>query len=271
MFYGKYTHIREIIEGVRRDFGFEEVYDDEVKEWVWDSLGFIGVLNIYEDKTTEITIEDYRGLMPTDLVYLEGIREQETGIMLIPSSSLFLSQNNTSTSTSAAYLAGVSLTNVSTPDDVGDRGDLEVNYAFAEIYPDASSLSSNSTIGYQIKQDYIICELNSGTLEVSYKAFPMWDDYTPKIPDDPKVIRMVRLYIAERIAFRLMLQDKLSERKYDMIKQDYYFAIGSARNRLLTPDVATMEFIKRMQLRHIPKIDAFKNGFNTLGEQERLR
>ena len=42
MFNGKYTHLNEILERVHRDFGFEEVFADEAKEWIWDCLGYFG-------------------------------------------------------------------------------------------------------------------------------------------------------------------------------------------------------------------------------------
>ena len=42
MFNGKYTHLNERLERVHRDFGFEEVFADEAKEWIWDCLGYFG-------------------------------------------------------------------------------------------------------------------------------------------------------------------------------------------------------------------------------------
>ena len=42
MFNGKYTHINEIMERVHRDYGFSDIFEDEVKEWVWDCIGYFG-------------------------------------------------------------------------------------------------------------------------------------------------------------------------------------------------------------------------------------
>ena len=59
--------------------------------------------------------------------------------------------------------------------------------------------------------------------------------------------------------------------KYDRICKDRMWSQGAARNSFLTPDEATMEFIRRMQTRLIPKPEQFSTGFKYLNERERLK
>lgn len=269
MFYGRYTHINEILEKVREEFGFEEVPVDAAMEHIWTAVTGLEVKEILQDFDEEIVIEGSRGIMPSNIIYLDGIREKISKIPLIPSKDIFIKSNELNTSREFTYIAGYTVTGAS--DDINTEAKLEPNYAFVEHYPEASNLDAGNSIGYQIRGDYIFCELTNCTLEIKYKGFPIWDDNTPKIPDDPKVISFVVDYLGEKIAKRLYLGDRLSRDKFEMIRQDRLWSQGAARNKLITPDEATMEFIRRMQTRLIPKPEQFSTGFKYLGDRERLK
>lgn len=276
MFYGQYTHIKEILEKVRDEFGFEDVPMDSAMEHTWIALGKLGVRNFLEDYDEEIDIENNRGLMPNNIMVLEGIRDKDTQIMLTPSKDIFISSNNDATRVdSKSFIAGYTITGTDgeevSPGVYNESGELEVNYALVENWKADTNLDPGYSIGYQIRGNYIFCELPTATLEIKYKGFPIWDDNTPKIPNDPNVIDFMINYIGEKVAKKLYLMDKLSRDKYEMIKQDRLFGQGNARNKLLTPDDNEMEFIKRMMVRLIPKFNHFDTGFKYLSERERLK
>lgn len=269
MFYGKYTHINEILEKVREEFGFEEVPIDAAMEHVWMAIGKLGVKDILEDCDEEITIESGRGIMPSNIMYIEGIREQNSKLPLIPSKDIFISPNNEDTLSSRTYIAGYTVTGAS--DDINTEAELEPNYAYVEHYPEITNLDYGTSIGYQIRGDYIFCEISNCTLEIKYKGFPIWDDNTPKIPDTPHSIDFIVNYVGEKVAKRLYMSDKLSREKFEMISRDRMWSQGAARNSFLDFDEATAEFIRRMQTRLIPKPEQFSTGFKYLNERERLK
>lgn len=269
MFYGKYTHINEILEKVRDEFGFEDVPKDSAMEHVWIALGSLGVKDILEDCDEEITVENSRGIMPSNIMYIEGIREKESQLPLIPSKDIFISSNTGQTTSARTYIAGYTVTGAS--DDINTEAELEPNYAYVEHYPETTNLDQGTSIGYQIRGDYIFCEISNCTLEIKYKGFPIWDDNTPKIPDTPHSIDFIVNYVGEKVAKRLYMSDKLSREKFEMISRDRMWSQGAARNSFLTPDEATMEFIRRMQTRLIPKPEQFSTGFKYLNERERLK
>lgn len=269
MFYGRYTHINEILEKVRDEFGFEDVPIDSAMEHVWMAMGKIGVKDILEDCDEEISITDGRGIMPSNVMYIEGIREQDSQLVLVPSKDIFISPNSSISTSDRTYIAGYTVTGAS--DDIGTEAELEPNYAYVENYSNASSFEYGDTIGYQIRGDYIFCEIDSCTLEIKYKGFPIWEDNTPKIPDDAKFIDFIVDYIGEKIAKKLYLSDRLSRDKFEMISRDRMWSQGASRNRILTPDETTMEMIRRMQQRLIPKPEQFSTGFKYLNERERLK
>ena len=93
MFNGKYTHLNEILERVHRDFGFEEVFADEAKEWIWDCLGYFGRDEILTLMTDEVVISDNRGLLPSDIYKWVGCRDKLTKTPLLPTSDRFFTRD----------------------------------------------------------------------------------------------------------------------------------------------------------------------------------
>lgn len=264
MFNGKYTHIKSIIEKVYRDYPFEEVFEDECKEWAYEILNKIGRSELFEDYTAEITVTDFMGELPDNIsdAGISGIRDQETGIVLIPSTDIFISQNNSQTSTSGIINLGIAV-----PEE--DEDDI------VDIETEVASLPLNTycqDYKYKIQGNNILCSIEDCVLEISYKGFPVWeDDGSPKIPDDTKVVSMVANYIAKNIARRLWFKSKISKQIYDDIDVDSLFDSGAARNRLAQPDIAGMESIRRNSTRLLPKPDQYSTGLRYLNEQERLR
>lgn len=271
MFNGKYTHINEILERVRRDYAFEDVFIDEAKEWIWDCIGYFGINDIFTYSIQDVTISSWRGELPTDIFQFIGCREKESKIPLTPTTDLYFQNNlDTNTALGEVIIQGQSINIDST--GIGDNivDELITPTIYASFVPNYST-NIYQKYTYQLKWPYIYTGLETTTIEVLYIAFPVWEDMTPKIPDDAKVIRMVSLHIAEKIAFRLMLQDKLSERKWQYIKDELSFAVGAARNKMLIPDIDTMENIKRQMMRLIPKPNMWNGGFKDLNLGEQLR
>ena len=272
MFNGKYTHLNEILERVHRDFGFEEVFADEAKEWIWDCLGYFGRDEILTLMTDEVVISENRGLLPSDIYKWVGCRDKLTKTPLLPTSDRFFTRDfpNLSNGLGEAIVQGTSIDITTT--GLGDNliEELDASTLFLEFVP-RINIESQAEYTYQIQNGYIWCGVNDITLEIAYVGLPIWDDNTPKIPDDPKVIRMVVYHIAERIAFKLWMQDKITERKYQYIADELSWAVGSAASRIKMPDEDMMESIKRMSMRLVPKPEQWKNAYREMNRQETLK
>ena len=99
----------------------------------------------------------------------------------------------------------------------------------------------------------------------------MYDDYTPKIPNDANVIRMCVDYIAFKVATKLWFKDELSREKKDWIETQYYHSAASAITKSNTPGMARMEQIKNRVISLIPRVNEFNSGFQNLDQQDTLR
>jgi len=248
----KYTSIEEILERIRREFGFEDVYADDVREWIWDVMGFMAVPQMFIEKIADVTVENWRAPLPVDLYSLTEhmLRDKGTGYVLRKSANLFQQSDQIDLSAVRVNVDGES---VVSDDDIISDG---TQYA-SIIVPD----HDYADYTYTISNNHIFTNVKEIELEMRYTAFPIDDRMFPLIPDDPKVIRAVVWYVGERLAFKMMLSDKLSERKYEMIKQDYLFNVASAKTKAHTMDLAEMENFKRKVLSLNKDVHGFARNF----------
>lgn len=269
MFHGAYTHINSVIERLYRTYGFDNIHQDEAKEWAWEYLSSLGRLEAFEDRLSEIEITDHLGELPIGIVEggIKGIRDKTTQVMLIPSSDIFIEGNKASSSAISGVISAITYTGDAV--QLGDTVELTTNYAGVSYNISNNSLATEEYT-YRLQGDYILCGLTTATLEIAYKSFPIWDDYTPKIPDDSKVIRGLVVFLAWMLVQRDFIKGKVSKQVYDMIETEYCFVVGAARNRLIQPDLAQMESIRRMSQRLLSKPGQYEQGFKYLNSEERL-
>lgn len=256
MLSGKTVSVDMIIEQLQQDYGFENLNKPEIVEWVWRSMGIIGTPYPYADKLVEMDIVDYKSKLPVNLYSITMIREKTTGITLREMTDLF------NTFGDSVYEGTTEI--IADYDPTLDPRDSD-SYFETIVGPDSSS----EYYTFKVQEDYIYCGLQYGTVEMQYKAIPI-DIITgiPTIPDDIKYIRGIVSFIAERLAFRMMLKDQLTERKYDLIRTDYLFNIGAAQSACYALSPARMEtLINRWKSTYLGP-EHFDTGFKYLGSRE---
>ena len=77
-----YVNIREILARVTKHPMLKTVDLEETIRYVVDFLSIVGCPTFYLDKEVNIIIEDYRGLMPCDLVSIIQVKDKKTGFCM---------------------------------------------------------------------------------------------------------------------------------------------------------------------------------------------
>lgn len=254
---------------------FSELYDDDVKEWIWDVIGYAGTSEMLEPVSASITITDWRGILPIDIY-------DTTNLIVVDTVA-----NKTLTETSDAFFMDHIDDNSETINRIMGQNVIYVDTTVDPLYPTYSQSDENSTNpevtafiqttsreplypkipGYKINGNTIWANTNQNTtLRLSYQRFPIWDDLTPKIPDDPKVIRMCVDFIAWKHAFKLRVHGEIPRDVYEDIYKEYLFSVGAARNTARIPSVGKMEELKNKLLDIVKKPTDFNTRFMYLGQ-----
>lgn len=233
---GKHVDISYIIERIYRDYGFDlEIKYDEVIEWIWDVMALIGAPQSFVDRVT-----DGSEGMPDPITITNYRGELPCDLHMVTLARDFDSKMPMICK-SSSYLR--------------DTEQLFIR---------------ESQYTYTLNDNYIFTSFEEGEVELHYKGFPTNALGMPMIPDDIKFVMATQSFIAERIGFRLMMQDKLSERKYAKLEQDRLYYIGAAQTKAVIPSLDEMEGIKNRFLRLRIHTDLHDTSFIYSMEKERL-
>ena len=74
-----FVNIREILARVTSHPMLKNVDLEQAIRYTVDFISIVGCPTLYLDKEVDITIEDYRGLMPCDLVSIVQVKDKNTG------------------------------------------------------------------------------------------------------------------------------------------------------------------------------------------------
>ena len=194
-----YTRLEEVIYKVKDTYGLTADYSS-AKEHVWDIMSNVFCEDMLEDRIREVDISSYQGVLPEDFYNGTGmmVREKKTGYPLTESTDSFLYYGgNSNTSGGSDGVLIVYGESVNLP------AGFEDSTAYASITPKNRDYDKYT---YKLNGDLIRCGIENCTLEMTYKAFPMYEDFTPKIPNDPKVIRMCVDYLASVVVGKLYIK-----------------------------------------------------------------
>lgn len=236
---GKYVSIEQVIEQVYMDHPFEQEIDwEKCLEWTGRAMRLMGVPSIMIKTVECIEIEDYKAELPNGILNIDMIRYKDS--------------------------------------DSGHTMEMRYEgspFIIKQYCKDNDSCTNlckiTSDITYRLNDNYIFTSFEEGCVEIAYDKFPIDERGYPLVPDDQGVIEGISWFIAHKIAYTLWMLDKLSEKKFQYIRQqkDWYIGKAISRARILSKD--DMETWKNMTLRLIPKINAHRDQFRSIGNQER--
>ncbi len=238
---GKRTSLKVVLEKVLRDYDgvITEIQWADAIEWAAEAINLLGLSSSYEDKISkEISIVNGRGELPCDISYIKMVRDFNSGTTLVRSFDQF-------------HLS---------------------NYYRCSEEQVSNCSDCNDIPTYTTNNNYIFTSFTEGSIEISYKGIPTDEWNVPTIPDTTKYIRAIATYIAERVCFKLTLQNKMDVNVYKgLIERDRDWAFGSAKMEMVIPDIDTMESMKNKMLRLIPNINFHGDAFRSSSQPSQQR
>ena len=89
-----YISIREVLSRVLRHPLLQDVTLEQAVQYTLDFISIFGMPRLYEDKEVELHIEDYRTMLPTDLISIIQVKEKESGRYLRSMTDSFISNDS---------------------------------------------------------------------------------------------------------------------------------------------------------------------------------
>jgi len=209
----------------------------DIIENVGEAIRLIGVPYMLQYKVTngegsmpdEITIADYRGTLPTDIVHIDSVRDFTTKEPYVYTTSSFKQTYTESNLTTG-------------------RGQV--------------------MLSYYVQGDYIFTNIEEGYVEIAYTAYQTDDNGYPMIPNEERVIKAVHAYVMYIITQKLWMSDKITKDKFSYWETEWMFYVNSARTKAHMPNLDREESFKNQMQRMIRPAHAHASHFNYLNKPE---
>lgn len=243
-----YINIREVIEGLYRDYDHQEELDLwDLVEWCAEALDLIGAHQQYVNMVEDWQVCDYRYSLPCNLISINQI--SYNGVPLRYAAGVFGPAD--STDITATVLNG---------DDVN-----------SDNFPQADTEEITMEHRYYINDAFLIASFEEGCLTVSYTGTKVDEDGFPMVPDEVTYKKALKSYCQMMLDRRDWRRQRLSEAVYRDSQRDWDWYVRTARGKAQMPNIDKMESIKRQWVRLKPNQNSYNRFFSDLNTPERKR
>jgi hypothetical protein len=200
----KYKSVEHIINKLLSNPLMENINESDLAQYVGDAIKLIAAPLSFEDKTCTIPIKEYKGVLPTELLYVIQSSWQETN------GNLYAMRYATSTFASKYH-------------EVGS--------------PDFTTISEYS---YSMNNNYIHTNAPTGSVVMLYKGLVVDEKGFPMIPDNIKFEKAIEEYVKKEHYRILWEMGKVPDKVFDFVQREYDFYVGAAQSagQLMTIDQA---------------------------------
>ena len=195
----KYISLKVIIDTIKMSPLYDGLKFDSAIIWANRVINKLEIPEMFIDKVAKVYIENYRGILPYDYT---------------------------------------SIIKCDIIDNLGNtkfrKGMKTSSDPFLKTYNEKNldwQNKTNVSLDYRIEGDYIYTGLESGILEIAYRALPLDSDNYIMIPDNVFIIGAVEEFIKMKYLEILVEMDQNYRNIYENKKQDYAWAIGQAQSQ----------------------------------------
>lgn len=121
---------------------------------------------------------------------------------------------------------------------------------------------------YVITDNYIKTNVESGYLMVAYQAIPTDADGYPMVPDLISFQEAIYWYINMKLLYPQWMSGQVRDAVYYDARRSWNYYCKQAYGDALMPDRDEMQSIKNTWIKLIPDLNAHRNFYNTMGQEE---
>lgn len=228
----QYINVRRVLDELKRHPLLQDLTLEQVVSYLITFVGIFGMPRLYQDKEETLHIEDFRAMLPCDLISINQIKECNTGVCL---------------------------------------RSMTDNFMPREHYDRTAGYKIPQELAFKTQGQVLYVSFKTGDVSVSYKALPVDKDGFPLLIDNPVFLKALEAYI-KREAFTILFDmGKIAPAVLQNAQQQYAWLAGQLQSEFTIPSQSEMESISRMWNTLIQRTSEFNNGFSSLGNKEYIK
>lgn len=217
-----------------RDVPFETIL-----EYTLDFIQIVGCPSLFEEKTTVIKIEDWRGVLPCDYVSMIQVRTAKEVDGIEPNHRSHISYRYSTDS-----------------------------FHMSKEKPDVGRYGTDLT--YKIQGSVIYTSTKDTDIEIAYNAIATDGEGYPLLPDNPSFLRALEAYVKKQQFTILFDLGKLQPAILQNAQQEYAFYVGQCQTDMIMPSIDQMESLTNLWTSLIARANEHSKGFINSGSKEYL-
>lgn len=227
-----YISIKEILSRLMRNPLLQDVTLEQAIQYTLDFIGIFGMPKLYQDKEEVIHIEEFRGILPCNLISINQIKECKSGLCM---------------------------------------RSMTDNFMPKEYYTEKNSHKIPQELTFKTQGQIIYTSFKTGDIIISYKSLPIDKDGFPLLIDNSIFLKALELYIKKEVFTILFDMGKIQGPVLQNIQQQYAWLAGQLNSEFTIPSISEMESIKRSWCTLIQRNTSFNDGFRNNGNQEYIK
>lgn len=228
----QYISIKEILSRLLRHPLLQDISLEQVVQYTLDFIGIFGMPKLYQDKEEVLHIEDFRTLLPCDLVSINQIKDNKTNMCIRSMTDNFMPREDYNRST-------------------GSKKAVEMTY--------------------KTQGQVLYVSFKTGDITISYKSIPTDKDGYPLLVDNSVFMKALELYIKKEAFTILFDTNKISPAVLQNTEQQYAWLAGQLHSEFTIPSISEMESLKNSWCTLIQRASDFDRGFRDTGSKEYLK
>lgn len=227
-----YVSIAEIMDNLLQHPLLQDLTLERAVNYAQSFIQIVGMPNMFIEKTEEIKIKEYRGVLPCDFYEIIQVR--------------FIGKHYNETVQDAFVYS-------------------------ADSFHMSHNKTRDNNLTYKIQGNCIFTSLKEGTIEIAYRAIAVDDDGFPLIPENSSFIRALELYIKKQCFTVLFDLGKISQQVLSNTQQEYCWAVGAAQSDLVRPSLDQWQAFTNSWNTLIQRTTEHKYGFKNNSIQEQIK
>lgn len=229
---GKYIKINRVLERVHSDYGFENIPIEDAIEWIGGLLAITSVPYVLRHDIADIAISQGRGKLPCNLESIIQVAKVESKDFLvrnIPAGTFYTPEELLENELQGTEAINALVSGFNSEQLIPMR--WATNTFHKRYHLSRLDFDIESSYTYQVNDNYIFTNFQTGTVAMSYLAIPTDDEGMPLIPDNESWIEACVNNIAWKWAKKLWLRDEISFQKFQYIEDERDWYVRQAVNR----------------------------------------
>lgn len=251
----QYTSIKRVLDNILDHPLLKDVDLEKAVRYTLRFISLHGYPTLYQDKIEVVEIDDFRGVLPCDLISIVQVRDLKHKVVLRSMTDTF---PHGLLPIPEKHCMGIDqVNNVHPP-----HREKDVLYMYRHFKEEPS---------FKTQGRLIYTSFPKGKVEIAYKAIPVDDDGYPLLIDNETYLNALEAYIKLKVFTVKFDTGKMAANVIQNAQQDYAFAAAELRDEMTVPSLSEMESITRMINTLVPRVTEFDRSFRNLGDREYIR